>query len=134
MTNDSTSMPNTSVLDAAFLRGRDSAPAYWQRGILWIMLATAEDTGGAFTLMEQLTAKGRQAPRHLHEWMREGFYLLEGRFLNWYTPGGFEKIIIGAGVPATTRTLPPADLSEPDAVLADRLAAEIGLRSPVEGE
>lgn len=133
------------------------------------MLATAEETGGAFTLMEQLMTQGPQAPRHLHQWMREGFYILEGharfvvdgvtidagpgdfltipkqtwhefealtelRFLNWYTPGGFERIIIGAGAPAATRTLPPADLPEPDAALVERLAAEIGMRSPVEGE
>jgi quercetin dioxygenase-like cupin family protein len=63
----------------AYAWGRNTAPAYWHMGILWIILSTAEDTGGAFTLMEQLMAKGPQAPRHLHEWMREGFYLLEGR-------------------------------------------------------
>lgn len=32
--------------------------------------------------------------------------ITELRFLNWYTPGGFDKLIIGAGVPATARTLP----------------------------
>lgn len=153
----------------AFARGRDDAPAYWQHGILWIMLATAEDTGGEFTLMEQLMAQGPQAPRHLHEGMREGFYLLEGRarfvvdgktieagpgdfltvpketwhefealtelrFLNWYTPGGFEKLIIGAGVTATARTLPPDDLPKPDQELVQRLIAEIGMRGPKDGE
>jgi len=153
----------------AFVRGRDDAPAFWHMGILWIILATAEETGGAFTLMEQLMAKGPQAPRHLHEWMREGFYLLEGRarfvidgetieagpgefvtvpketwhefealtelrFLNWYTPGGFEKLIIGSGAPATARTLPPKDLPQPDPELVKRLIAEIGMRQPQDGE
>jgi mannose-6-phosphate isomerase-like protein (cupin superfamily) len=148
----------------AYLRGRDDAPAYWQMGILWIMLATAEDTGGEFTLMEQLMAAGPQAPPHLHEKQREGFYMLEGRarftigelkidagpgdfltvpeetwhafetlsevrLLNWYTPAGFERIIIEAGVPATSQTLPPADLPPPDRALVQRLALEIGMRT-----
>ena len=147
-----------------YLRGRDDAPAYWQIGILWTMLATAEDTGGQFTLMEQLMAPGPQAPPHLHETQREGFYLLEGhcrfivddrqidagpgdfltvpemtwhafetltevRLLNWYTPAGFERIIIEAGVPATSRTLPPADLPPPDTALIRRLTREIGMRT-----
>jgi quercetin dioxygenase-like cupin family protein len=154
---------------ADYIRVGDQAPAFWHMGILWIVLATAEDTGGAFTLMEQLMAKGPQAPRHLHEWMREGFYLLEGRarfvvdgktidagpgdyvtvpkqtwhefealtdlrFLNWYTPGGFEKLIVGSGVPATRRTLPPKDLPPPDPELVKRLIAEVGMRLPDEVE
>ena len=167
MSDKPTTLPEQFSPIAAFLRGRDTAPAYWQNGILWIMLATAEETGGDFTLMEQLMAKGPQAPRHLHEWMHEGFYILEGharfvvdgktieagpgdfltvpkktwhefeaitelRFLNWYTPGGFEKLIIGAGVPATARTLPPADLPPPDPEVLKRLIEKIGMRSPRE--
>ena len=152
-----------------YIRSRNDAPAYWQMGILWIMLATAEDTGGAFTLMEQVMTQGPQAPRHLHKWMREGFYLLEGqarfvidgktieagpgdyltvpketwhefealtdlRFLNWYTPGGFERLIIGAGTIATSRSLPPRDLPQPDPELLNRLITEVGMREPQEGE
>ena len=43
------------------------------------MHATTKDTGGQFTLMEQLMPEGPQAPPHLHEAQREGFYILEGR-------------------------------------------------------
>jgi hypothetical protein len=32
------------------------------------------------------------------------------RLLNFYLPGGFEKVITEFGVPATSRTLPTADL------------------------
>jgi hypothetical protein len=32
------------------------------------------------------------------------------RLLNFYLPDGFEKVITEFGVPATSRTLPPADL------------------------
>ena len=46
----------------AYLRWRDDAPAYRQMGILWIMLlATAKETVGQFTLMEQLMAQWPQA-------------------------------------------------------------------------
>ena len=55
--------------------------------------------------------------------------LTEVRLLNWYTPAGFERIIIEAGVPATSRTLPPAGLPPPDAALVRRLACEIGMRT-----
>ena len=169
MSDRSGEAPDTPDPTAAFIRGRDTAPAYWHNGILWIMLATAEETGGELTLMEQLMAWGPQAPRHLHEWMREGFYILEGRarfvvdgrtmevgpgdfltvprqtwhefealtelrFLNWYTPGGFEALIIGAGTPASTRTLPPADLPAPDPDRVKQLIEAIGMRSPGDGE
>ncbi len=46
----------------AYLRWRDYAPAYWQMGILWIiLLVTAKETSGQFTFMEQLMAPGPQA-------------------------------------------------------------------------
>jgi hypothetical protein len=32
------------------------------------------------------------------------------RLLNFYLPGSFEKVITEFGVPATSRTLPTADL------------------------
>jgi len=47
---------------SAYLRWRDDAPAYWRMGILWIMLlATAKETSGQLTSMEQLTAPEPQA-------------------------------------------------------------------------
>ena len=35
------------------------------------------------------------------------------RLLNFYFPGGFEKVVTEFGVAATSRTLPPADLQQP---------------------
>lgn len=52
--------------------------AYWYRDILWIMLATEEDTAGQYSLMEQLCPQGSGAATHLHEWQDESFYILEG--------------------------------------------------------
>jgi quercetin dioxygenase-like cupin family protein len=129
---------------------RDHAPARWNVGILWIMLAIDQDTSGHFSLIEELIPKGNAAPWHLHEWMDEGFYMMEGeatfwvadqelkagpgaflsvpmgtrhafridtdtaRLLNWYTPPGFEHVLLELGVEATSRTLPPADVPPVD--------------------
>ena len=37
----------------------------------------------------------------------------EARLLNFYLPGGFERVITEFGVPAKSRVLPPADLKQP---------------------
>lgn len=52
--------------------------AYWGMGILWIMLATAEDTNGAYSCIEELIPYGPTAPPHIHEAADETFYILEG--------------------------------------------------------
>lgn len=52
--------------------------AYWNAGILWIMLATAEDTDGQYSCMEELLPHGPAAPPHIHEAADETFYVLEG--------------------------------------------------------
>ena len=52
--------------------------AYWGLGILWIMLATAEDTNGAYSCIEELIPKGMAAPPHIHEAADETFYIMEG--------------------------------------------------------
>lgn len=52
--------------------------AYWNVGILWIMLATAEDTDGQYSCMEELLPHGPAAPSHIHEAADETFYILEG--------------------------------------------------------
>ncbi len=56
----------------------DTAPAYWQMGSLWSVLASGAQTGGSYSLIEQLMPPGPQAPPHLHEGTDEVFYLLEG--------------------------------------------------------
>ena len=126
----------------------NAAPAYWSQGILWTILASAEQTGGSYSLMEELCPLHSGPPPHTHE-QDEAFYVLEGeitliagsekitakagsfayipkrcvhsfrvdadktRLLNFYFPGGFERVITEFGVPAKTRTLPPNDLQYP---------------------
>ncbi len=59
----------TSALDA---------PAYWQEGILWTMLATGAQTGGVYSAMEELCPQGSGAPPHWHD-QDEAFYFLDGQ-------------------------------------------------------
>jgi len=44
-----------------------------------VVKAGAEQTGGAFTLIEFAAPRGSGPPRHVHDLEDEGFYLLEGR-------------------------------------------------------
>lgn len=53
------------------------APAYWSQGILWTVLATAEQTGGSYSLIEERCPRYSGPPPHTHE-QDEVLYLLEG--------------------------------------------------------
>lgn len=52
----------------------------WYSGYLLTMLATGEETGGRFSLVEEVGRKGLSAdsPTHLHTREDESFYVLEG--------------------------------------------------------
>ena len=56
---------------------RDQAPAYWEVDILWLLLADGSQTGGAFSLLEQLCPKGSGPPPHTHTQI-ENFYIMDG--------------------------------------------------------
>jgi len=63
----------------AVARGRQSLErSVWYSGWLLTFLATGEDTGGQFALMEQLARKGNVPPRHIHHREDEMFYVVEG--------------------------------------------------------
>ena len=49
-------MPDKADLErmpgaTGFIHHVDHAPAYWMQGILWTMLADANDTGGRWSMM-----------------------------------------------------------------------------------
>ncbi len=50
-------------------------------GGLWTMKATAEETGGAFILFEDLMTKGKTTPLHTHPHEDETFIVLEGEIM-----------------------------------------------------
>jgi len=62
----------------AFIHNVDNAPAYWMQDILWIILADSKQTGGRWSMMEQLLPQGSGPPPHKHTWSDETFYLLDG--------------------------------------------------------
>ncbi|MDQ4071971.1 MAG: quercetin 2,3-dioxygenase [Actinomycetota bacterium] len=50
-------------------------------GGLLTIKASAAETGGAFTLLEDRMARGKTTPLHLHPNMEEAIYVLEGELL-----------------------------------------------------
>ncbi len=63
----------------AFRVGPDEGEARWWLGSLATIKATAEDTGGRYSLVEVLEPAGVQAPLHVHHAEDEAFWVLEGR-------------------------------------------------------
>jgi quercetin dioxygenase-like cupin family protein len=61
-----------------FMNNVASAPAYWWLGTLWIILAEAKDTGGRFSMMEELARRDSGPGPHKHTWSDETFYMLDG--------------------------------------------------------
>jgi quercetin dioxygenase-like cupin family protein len=61
-----------------FIHNVDTAPAYWWINDLWIVLAEAKDTGGRFSMMEELLPQGSGPGPHKHTWSDETFYILDG--------------------------------------------------------
>lgn len=61
-----------------FVHEAEDVPSYWQVGILWNVLLSAEATAGQFSIIDQLMPKGAGPPPHRHERFDEGFYLLDG--------------------------------------------------------
>jgi mannose-6-phosphate isomerase-like protein (cupin superfamily) len=52
--------------------------AYWVVGDLYTILASGEDTGGAYALIHALVPPGGGPPPHIHSREDEAFYVLEG--------------------------------------------------------
>jgi quercetin dioxygenase-like cupin family protein len=70
-----------------------NAPAYWSQDILWTVLASSEQTGGSYSLMEELCSKHSGPPPHTHE-QDEALYILEGEIT---LAVGAEKTVAKAG-------------------------------------
>ncbi len=50
----------------------------WSLGCLFTVLADSEETGGRFGMIESLSPKGVEPPRHVHSREDEAFHVLEG--------------------------------------------------------
>ena len=77
-----------------FIHNKDSARAYWWLDTLWIVLADSNDTGGRFSLMEEVAPKGSGPGPHKHTWSDETYYIMDGEITFWV---GGEIKIAGTG-------------------------------------
>ena len=68
----------TKSANEAFARAPTVEMSTWYKGILISSLATEQDTGGAFELVEAKMRKGTEPPPHVHEREDELFYVLDG--------------------------------------------------------
>ena len=63
--------------------GPAEGEALWCVGALATVKAAAEQTAGAYSLVEDLAPKGMGAPLHRHQADDEAFYVLEGELTFW---------------------------------------------------
>lgn len=68
-----------------------AGPSYWVLGDLYTFKATGKQTGGTFTLMDQVIQPGGGPPPHIHHREDEAFYILEGRFS--FLHGGQQSVL-----------------------------------------
>jgi quercetin dioxygenase-like cupin family protein len=61
--------------------------ALWCAGALSTVKAAGEQTGGAYSLIEDLAPQGSGPPRHRHREDDEAFYVLDGE-MTFYLEGG----------------------------------------------
>lgn len=69
------------------------APAYWAQDSLWTVLATSQQTGGSYSLMEQICPQRSGPPPHTHE-QDEALYILDGQLT---LIAGSERLTASAG-------------------------------------
>jgi quercetin dioxygenase-like cupin family protein len=67
-----------STNKTAYALGSEEGEAFWGFGSLWTIKASAEQTGGRFSLIEELAPGGAGTPLHVHREDDETFYVLEG--------------------------------------------------------
>ena len=65
-------------LRAGYSYAAGDAPAYWNFGTYWRLLATSDTTNGRSTTFDELFPGGLVAPAHVHDDAEEAFFVLEG--------------------------------------------------------
>ena len=84
--------------------GKDEGEYVWFGGGLLTFKVTAEQSDGAFTIVEDVAARGKTTPLHLHPDEDETFYVIEGELLvhidgTEYTAGAGAIAFIPRGLP-----------------------------------
>ena len=59
-----------------YARRASEGPSVWYMGNLFTILAGSADTGGRFGLLETVSRRGTEPPRHVHHREDEAFYVM----------------------------------------------------------
>ena len=65
--------------DRPYALAREVGETLWFFGAPARVIATAEQTGGAFGLIEQVIPAGSKSPWHVHHAEDEAFYVVDGQ-------------------------------------------------------
>jgi quercetin dioxygenase-like cupin family protein len=109
------------------IRGEGEGERLWfAGGGLWTMKATAEETDGAFILVENRMTEGKTTPLHTHPNVDETLIVLEGEILVYAE--GREHRVGPRGVAVAPRGVPHAFM------VASESALILTLQTPGSGE
>ncbi|MEO6589323.1 MAG: cupin domain-containing protein, partial [Pyrinomonadaceae bacterium] len=61
-----------------FIRYRTDGPGLWGLGLLWVVMADAEQTSSVHSFIDELIPQGPSAAPHIHQAAEEIFYILDG--------------------------------------------------------
>lgn len=82
---------------APYALGPEDGEAFWGLdNSLLTFKATAGQTGGGFSLAEEVAPRGEGTPLHVHREDDESFYILEGELTFYFGEGG-ETTLASAG-------------------------------------
>src|ERR687894_443454 len=109
------------------IRGEGEGERLWfAGGGLWTMKATAEETDGAFMLLENRMVRGKTTPLHTHPNVDETLIVLEGEILVYAE--GREHRVGPRGVAVAPRGVPHAFM------VTSESAIILALQTPGSGE
>ncbi|MGI8910818.1 MAG: cupin domain-containing protein [Rubrobacteraceae bacterium] len=109
------------------IRGDGEGERFWfAGGGVWTMKATAEETDGSFTLLEDRLTRGKTTPLHIHPNLDETLIVLEGEILVY--DDGTEHRVSPHGVAVALRGVPHAFM-----VISEH-ARVLALQTPGSGE
>jgi quercetin dioxygenase-like cupin family protein len=91
---------------SGIIRANGEGDAIWFNSDLFIFKATAEQTGQAFTLWEEISQRGKVTPLHLHPEVDETFWVLEGEIAVFLD--GCERSVGVGGLASVPRGVPHA--------------------------